>query len=108
MGKEFKPGDLAVIIGAHSMFDMVGKCVELVMPVAPGDLVTVEGQKFRNLTSGAAWVIQGDGLKSPTRSGKIIHGALSLAAERHLMPLRGDAAPSIDRAATAPHQRAHA
>lgn len=90
------------------MHDMIGKCVELVMSVAPGDLVTIEGRKFLNDGPGPSWVIRGDDIRSPTESGNIIRSTLGMVGERHLMPLRGDAAPSIDRAATAPHQRAHA
>lgn len=92
MGNQFKPGDLAMIIGALNVVSNIGKTCELVEFLLPGEISDwrdpSDGMRLRNGTGKAAWLVVGDGVRSSCGSSGWV-----LAHPRHLMPLRGDFEP---------------
>ena len=92
MSHNFKPGDLALIVGARRRPDAIGKVVELVEYLHPGQegsfLFNNRGP-FTNADDEATWLVVGD---IEAFSFIDIHG-LALVSPRYLMPMRGDFAP---------------
>lgn len=92
MNHNFKPGDMALIVGAHTMTNNIGKVCELVEILAPEQISTWRDPKdncrIQNGDVGNAWVVVGDGLISWCGSAGWV-----AADPAHLMPLRGDFAP---------------
>lgn len=97
MSHQFKPGDLALIVGAHTIPENVGKVCELVELLAPEQISTWrdpnDGKRIQNATGIAAWVVVGDDLLSWCGSKGWV-----MADPVHLMPLRGDFAPEQRKA----------
>lgn len=94
MRHEFKPGDLALIVGA-SVPENIGKVVTLIRRDCNAIINMPEtGYVFRNPMKLPAWVVEGDliGLRyGPTKIGAI--------HESRLMPLKGDEQPAQVRQA---------
>lgn len=75
MAHEFKPGDLALIVGTHRRRpETIGRCVALIEKRYFGDIMPV------------CWVWDDS-------------GTLELTDQRHLMPLKGDEQPAQVRRA---------
>ncbi|VVN78933.1 hypothetical protein [Pseudomonas fluorescens] len=97
MSHNFKPGDLALIVGARRRPDAIGKVVELVEYLHPGQegsfLFNNRGP-FTNGDDEATWLVVGD---IEAFSFTDLAG-LALVSSRYLMPLRGDFAPEQQKA----------
>ncbi|KAA3536640.1 hypothetical protein FOM00_11935 [Pseudomonas sp. ST1] len=89
MSNQFKPGDLALIVGAHMTPDNVGKVCELVEFLAQEQISTWRephhGMVIQNGDVHAAWVVIGAGLASCFGL-----SGWALVDQTHLMPLRDD------------------
>ena len=95
MSNQFKEGDLALIVGAFSMTQNIGKVVELVQFVVSGETyVAPDGVTYRH-EGLACWVVVGDGVVC--RSSCEIFNDFGLHIPEHLMPLRGDYAPECSK-----------
>ncbi|AVI85618.1 MULTISPECIES: hypothetical protein [Pseudomonas syringae group] len=97
MSNQFKPGDLALIVGAHTTPENIGKVCELVELLAPEQISTwrdpADGQRIQNGDVGSAWVVIGDGLTSWCGSSGWV-----MADPIHLLPLRRDFVPEQQKA----------
>lgn len=96
MSNQFKPGDLAMIVGSHSRHSPnIGRAVELSMLVMPGDaFIAPDGRGAMNCTDVAVWLVLGEGLLAKNMNDVWIdRGGMSLTQGKYLMPLRGDFAP---------------
>lgn len=103
MGREFKPGDLALIKQCKTWPEAVGRCVELLEKVPQGVMAIYEGRKYENCSSGDGWIVSSE-LGFPTNSA--IFGLMpnriqpvALFSEHLLMPLKGDEQPAQVRQA---------
>jgi hypothetical protein len=92
MSHNFKPGDLALIVGAHTTADNIGKVCELIEFLIPEQVsnwrAPEDGMRIKNGDVGPAWVVVGEGLLSWCEQ----YG-WSLVDPAHLMPLRAEYAP---------------
>lgn len=92
MNHQFKSGDLALIVGACSVPENVGKICELVEMLAPEQISAwidpSDGCRVQNGDDEDGWLVIGDGILSA--NGEPGH---VLAMPRHLLPLSGDLAP---------------
>lgn len=93
---KFKPGDLAMIVACR-LPDLIGKTVELVLPVCPGEEAGHGGRKWMNTSSQLGWVVAGEGLYVLTVSGRVELDRFTLMPEHKLMPLGGDLLPEKRR-----------
>ncbi len=88
---QFKPGDLALIVGFNKSPVNVGKSCELIAFLHPGDRMDLPHGNFggvRHIGTGSGWLVTGSELLSSTGQ-----SGFALVAEKNLMPLRGDFAP---------------
>ncbi|RMP73282.1 hypothetical protein ALQ20_02964 [Pseudomonas syringae pv. atrofaciens] len=89
MSNQFKPGDLALIVGAHMTPDNVGKACELVEFLAQEQISAwrepQHGMVIQNGDVHAPWVVIGAGLVSCFGL-----SGWALVDQIHLMPLRDD------------------
>ena len=87
MGNQFKPGDLAVIVGFRFNPENLGKACELIEFLEPGKLSIwvdpTDGCRLRSGTDEPCWIVVGE---------TIANGS-ALVAPRHLRPLRGEFEP---------------
>ena len=94
---KFKAGDLAVIIGAFNVTSNIGQACELVEYLQAEQVSTwvdpSDGLRIQNAAGSPAWLVVGSELTSWCGSPGWV-----LAAERHLMPLRGDFQPEQQKA----------
>jgi len=92
MSHQFKPGDLALIVGALKVQANIGKVCELVEYLVEEAISTFvdpcDGCRARNAAGSPGWIVVGDGLLSETG-----YRGWELVDPRHLMPLRGDFEP---------------
>lgn len=98
---KFKAGDLALIIGTqHGDSPNIGKCVELVSWLKPGDsLISPDGVSRKCASDNAVWQVIGNGiLARNVRELWIDAGGVALCEERFLMPLRGNFQPEQQKA----------
>ncbi|WKW34379.1 hypothetical protein KIH13_12435 [Pseudomonas viridiflava] len=101
MSNQFKPGDQALIVGSRlGTSPNMGKSVELIQLVMPGDsFTTPDGFVRRSGADHPAWMVAGEGLVAITISDRrVCCGGACLIQERYLMPLRGDFAPERQKA----------
>ena len=110
MKHEFKPGDLAVIVGAMTAGGEhnIGKAVTLIQRVEFRETVRVFGVLYY-AEFGAGWVVAGDGLISrriDRETGLDFFEARPrcFPLERFLIPLRGDENPDARLATSAQRQ----
>lgn len=93
MSHQFKPGDLALIVGAHRFTDNVGKACELAEFLVPDQVSAwrdpADGRPVRNASGRECWLVFGEGLVSSIQD---TSGAC-LVMPAHLMPLHGDFDP---------------
>ena len=93
MSHQFKPGDLALIVGAHRFTDNIGKTCELAEFLVPNQVSAwrdpADGRPVRNASGRECWLVFGEGLVSSIQD---TPGAC-LVMPVHLMPLRGDFEP---------------
>lgn len=97
MTNNFKPGDLALIVGCRKDPVDIGKCVELVEFMEPGAIsewrAPSHGKRVENCTGFRVWLVASDALLSSSGC----HG-YTLCQEKHLQPLRGNFAPEQQKA----------
>lgn len=97
MGHHFKAGDMALIVGAEVDTANVGKTcelVELLPPMGISQTLAKDGRPVRNAHGHHVWLMCGDSLTQ-----RVTHlNGLAVREEKHLMPLRGDFAPELQKA----------
>lgn len=101
MSHNFKPGDPALIVGSRTgTSPNIGKSVELIQLVMPGDsFTTPDGFERRSGSEYPAWMVSGEGLVAITISDRRVDcGGACLIQERYLMSLRGDFQPEQQKA----------
>lgn len=88
MSHNFKPGDLAIIIGCTRNPRNIGVTVELIEFIDPGqraaDFHPLSGKRYISIASGPGWLVSGEALSE---------SGAAICLEKHLMPLRGDFEP---------------
>jgi hypothetical protein len=93
MNRLFKVGDLALIVGANSMVQNIGKSCELIQLVQrDGIYVAPNGVTYQHV-DGDCWIVTGDGLCRWFDDNSVEQGDWGLCEPRHLRPLSGDFAP---------------
>ena len=102
MNNQFKPGDLALIVGANSMFQNIGKACELIQLVEMGELYTAPNGVLYQHADSACWVVTGDGLCRWFEDGSIEQSDWGLCEPRHLRSLRGDFQPERQKSREVP------
>jgi hypothetical protein len=100
MNHNFKPGDLAMIIGSNSGDSPnIWKSVLLLQRVGPGEVFTTPGGSHAKNGGPAAWLCEGDDLFAfSDLDGWIDAGGVALVLDKHLMPLAGDFQPEHQKA----------
>jgi len=97
MSHQFKPGDLAVIVGCNMFTENLGKVCELKQFLAGGDTVLM-ADGVLTISPGDCWLVEGDdviGAYQCRLSREITRVASqALVQPSHLMPLLGDFAPA--------------
>lgn len=92
---KFKIGDLALIVGCNTNPKNLGKVVELIAWVAPGEIFHgQDGRKYLADTDqrDGGWIVQSENFISRDRLD------WGWVEERHLMPLKGDFQPEQQKA----------
>ena len=94
MKHEFKPGDLAMIVGARRRPEAIGKVVELIELLQPQQAAAqiIDGTRFVNSDDEPCWLVTGDTLRADAITCGVPHKVIGvgMSAPRFLMPLRGD------------------
>ena len=93
MSHQFKPGDLVIIVGANSLTQNIGKHCELRQFVISGDRFLAPNGVMYNHCDVPCWTLAGEGLVAVI-DGEVADFGFGVHEERHLMPLRGDFAPT--------------
>lgn len=88
MAHEFKSGDLAVIVGANSLTQNIGKQCELRQYVVSGDLFLAPNGKTYRHDDVPCWTLYGEGLAAVI-NGEVVNLDFAIHEPRHLMPLQG-------------------
>ncbi|RMR53275.1 hypothetical protein ALP83_02317 [Pseudomonas syringae pv. actinidiae] len=97
MSNQFKSGDLAIIVGANSLTQNIGKQCELREFVTSGDFyVAPNGEVYRH-DDVPCWTLVGDGLVAVVE-GEVVDLGFGIHEPRHLMPLRDDLIPEQQKA----------
>jgi len=98
MSHQFKPGDLALIVGARRLTANIGKTCELIELLAPNRVSAwrdpADNRPVSNASGREVWLVVGEGLISSIQD---TYGAC-LVLPAHLIPLRGDFAPELQKA----------
>ncbi|UOF22020.1 hypothetical protein [Pseudomonas syringae] len=98
MNNQFKPGDLALIVGAFSMVENIGKQCELIQLVQLDEIYTApNGLKYQHADV-PVWIVRGEGLCRWFEDGTVEQSDWGLCAPVHLMPLRDDFIPEQQKA----------
>lgn len=100
MSHQFKPGDLALIIGSsQGVSPNIGMAVELVQKLeTDGRFLMPDGRTISN-RGPLCWVIYANGVAAQLSNGAIVDiGGFALCMEIYLMPLGGDFAPEQQKA----------
>ena len=105
MSHQFKAGDLALIVGANTFIENIGAVCELVQFFEPGGRVKAPDGSS-HLAPGYCWLVIGDGVVGAYDS-RFLREVVrtpgyGLVAPEHLMPLRGDFAPSEQKSQAVP------
>lgn len=91
MTQNLKAGDLALITGAFSVTENIGRSVELVEFVPPfGSVFRQDG--YFDADAPGLWIVTGEDLVRNAEGGKVISN-LAGCDPQHLRPLRGDEPP---------------
>lgn len=86
---ELQPGMLALVVGCRKNPANIGKIVELIKFMRPGDVH--DSRRFAGPV--AAWKIKSVNLVHLSISGEEIYSDTSYAEARHLLPVRPQADP---------------
>lgn len=90
--KQLKQGDAALIVGAFSVAENIGRAVELAAFVPPFGSLFWEDGYFAAGANGL-WIVTGEDLVRKTEDGTMV-SKLTGCDPKHLRPLRGDFAPT--------------
>ena len=101
MSHQFKPGDLVIIVGANSLTQNIGKHCELRQFVVCGDRFLAPNGVMYDHYDVPCWTLAGEGLVAVI-DGEVVDFGFGIHEERHLMPLRGDFAPTEQKSQTVP------
>ncbi|MBT9570883.1 MAG: hypothetical protein IV106_07195 [Pseudomonas umsongensis] len=97
MSHQFKPGDQAMIVGANSLTQNIGKQCELRQFIVKGDLyIAPNGETYRH-DDVPCWVVAGEGLYW-VADAEPMQGDFGVHEPRHLMPLYGNTNPEQQKA----------
>ncbi|TJZ75618.1 hypothetical protein [Chitiniphilus eburneus] len=90
MAHQFKPGDMARVIDARVIHENIGKIVELVQLLSPGEEFR-DPHGVLNIYTGdePAWLVVAPEITGVTDSGRRSAG-FGMALPQYLMPLGGD------------------
>lgn len=100
MNNQFKPGDLALIVGANYLIQNIGKVVELSAFVRDGDLYAgPDGQVYRH-SDADCWVVRGEGVQFRTDD-EVCEG-FGVCEPRHLMLMPGTKEPERQQSREVP------
>jgi len=91
MNHNFKPGDLAMIVGAFSVTENIGRAVECAVFLAPGEERFYHDGIFEAGPDGL-WIVTAPDLYRNCEEG-LVKSSLAGCAPQHLRPLRGDVSP---------------
>lgn len=91
MNKTLKAGDLALIVGAFSVTENIGRSVRLVEFVPPFGSVFCQDGYFEADASGL-WIVTAEDLVRNAEGGKVVSN-LAGVDPRHLKPLSGEPLP---------------
>lgn len=96
MSHQFKPGDLALVIASPRKDNPnLGRCVELLCLVMPGETVPMpSGRGLQNFSNRPAWMCFAPGLML----GDLDVGGIDLILPERLAPLGGDFTPEQQKA----------
>ncbi len=92
---KFKAGDLALIVDCYRHTESLGKVVELIQLLMPGERFVDPDGKQRMLSEsegGAGWLVCGSDYRS------YLGDRFGVCDEKHLMPLKGDFQPEQQKA----------
>lgn len=92
MSHQFKSGDLAMIVGANSLTQNIGKQCELREFVVRGDRFLAPNGVMYEHDGAPCWTLAGEGLVAVIDD-EVVDLGFGIHEPRHLMPLRGDFAP---------------
>ncbi|UTL89522.1 hypothetical protein [Pseudomonas fluorescens] len=96
MSHQFKPGDLALIVGANSLTQNIGKVVELSSFVKDGDLYAGPNGGLYRHTDVDCWVVRGE--EVVFRADGAVFAGFGLCEPRHLRPIGRDLSPEHQKA----------
>lgn len=98
MDHEFKPGDLALIVGAFVLKENIGKTCQLDRLVQTGEIYTApDGNRFQH-DGVPCWITLAPSLAVRSEDEVFFQG-WGLSVPQHLMPLKGAAEPTEVRQA---------
>lgn len=104
MSHQFKPGDLALIVGASRFPENIGAVVELVAYVPASGIYKSGGALLR--AEGESWQVAGESVVGAYRdqlTGQIFRTpGHAIVNPDHLMPLCGDFAPEQQKTQVVP------
>lgn len=89
MNHQFKPGDLAIIVGANSLTQNIGKQCQLREFVTRGDWYVAPNGKVYRHDDVPCWTLIGDGLVAVVED-EVVDLGFGIHEPRHLMPLVDD------------------
>jgi hypothetical protein len=93
MNHQFKPGDLALIVGGNHPPFNTGRACTIVCLAKPGDKVNNPHNDARYLYLGddVMWLVEGPSIENDSPDPE--DAGLDLIEDRFLIPLRGEFAP---------------
>lgn len=100
MSHNFKPGDLAMIVGAFSVTQNIGRAVELAAFLAPGEERFYHDGIFEAGPDGL-WIVTAPDLHRNAEGG-LVNSSLAGCAPQHLRPLGGIATPERQKSQEVP------
>jgi hypothetical protein len=104
MTHEFKPSDPALIIGAFSLTQNIGKQCELIQFVQTDEIYTAPNGITYQHADVPSWIVRGEGMCQWFDDGTVQQSDWGVCAPQHLMPIRGDENPDAQLATSAPRQ----
>jgi hypothetical protein len=85
-----KPGDLAVVIGCTFTPEIVGRIVECVRLVTPGEILSANGLRLDPRATGPTWLVRATrALPNRTSGGHLQWLPERFLADRKLRPITG-------------------
>lgn len=102
---QFKVGDLALVVRCKQVPENIGRVVELVQYLTPGDLYVAPSNGETRYSQGYGWLVVGNvkGMGLNHGDGMVFfEEGHALFRETSLMPLRGDFAPEREKSSEVP------